>query len=280
MRAPRGARGDLAFYPRHMPDVVVIGAGPNGLVAANVLAAEGWDVLVLEAQPTAGGAVGTTELTGLPGFRHDWCSAFYPLAVASPAMQAMELERWGVKWRRSPLAVAHPTRDGTCVAISQDIDETAASFESFARGDGDAWREVYARWRRIREPLVDALLGSPFPPLRAGARLAAALGRDLGRFARFGLLPVRRFAEEEFGGDGAARMLAGNALHADLTPESPAPSVFGWLLCCIGQERGWPVPEGGAGELAAALVRRLEAHGGRLATGTRVAQVLVRRGRA
>jgi phytoene dehydrogenase-like protein len=263
-----------------MPDAVIIGAGPNGLVAANVLAAEGWDVVVLEAQPHAGGAVGTAELTGVPGFRHDWCSAFYPLSVTSPAMQAMELERWGVKWRRSPLVVAHPTRDGTCISLSQDLDETAASFDSFARGDGDAWRDVYERWRRVRDPLVDALFASPFPPLKAGARLAAALGRDVARFARFGLLPVRRFAEEEFEGAGAARMLAGNALHADLTPESPGGAVYGWLLCCIGQERGWPVPEGGAGELAAALVRRLESHGGRLVTNARVAEVLVRRGRA
>jgi phytoene dehydrogenase-like protein len=263
-----------------VPDAVVIGAGPNGLVAANVLAAAGWDVLVVEAQPRAGGAVGTSELTGLPGFRHDWCSAFYPLTVSSPAMRAMELERFGVKWRRSPLVVAHPARDGTCVSISQDIDETAASFDSFAPGDGEAWRDVYERWRRIRDPLVDALFGSPFPPITAGLRLAAALGRELGRFARFGLLPVRRFAEEEFRGDGAARMLAGNALHADLTPESPGGAVFGLLLCCIGQERGWPVPEGGAGELAAALMRRLEAHGGRLATSTRVDEVVVRRGRA
>jgi phytoene dehydrogenase-like protein len=195
-------------------------------------------------------------------------------------MQAMELERWGVKWRRSPLVVAHPTRDGTCVSLSQDVDETAASFEAFAPGDGEAWRDVYARWQRIRDPLVDALFGGPFPPLRAGARLAGALRSELPRFARFGLLPVRRFAEEEFNGDGAARMLAGNALHADLTPETPGGSVFGWLLCCIGQERGWPVPEGGAGELTAALVRRLEAHGGRLAVSSRVDEVLVRRGRA
>src|SRR3954454_12515368 len=176
-----------------MPDAVVIGAGPNGLVAANVLAAEGWDVVVLEAQSRPGGAVGTSELTGQPGFRHDWCSAFYPLSVTSPAMQAMELERYGVKWRRSPLVVAHPTLDGTCVSLSQDVDETAASFDAFAPGDGDAWREVYARWQRIRDPLVGALFGSPSPPLGASARLAAALGRELPRFARFGLLPVRRF---------------------------------------------------------------------------------------
>src|SRR3954470_5656335 len=245
-----------------------------------MLASAGWDVVVLEAQPVPGGAVGTAELTNEPGFRHDWCSAFYPLSVTSPAMRAMELERYGVKWRRSPLVLAHPTLDGACVSLSEDIDETAASLDAFAPGDGDAWRDVYARWRRIRDPFVDALLGSTFPPVRAGARLAATLGRDFARFARFGLLPVRRFAEEEFEGAGAARLLAGAALHADLTPESPAGALFGWLLCCIGQESGWPVPEGGAGELAAALVRRFEAHGGKLITGARVDEVIVRRRRA
>jgi phytoene dehydrogenase-like protein len=261
-------------------DAVIIGAGPNGLVAANMLASAGWDVVVLEAQPVPGGAVRSSELTGRPGFRHDWFSAFYPLAVTSPAIASLGLESYGLRWRRSPLVVAHPTLDGTCVSLSEDLDETAASFDSFAAGDGDAWRRLYARWQRIRDPFVDALFGGAFPPIRAGARLAAALGRDAARFARFGILPVRRLVEEEFRGAGAARMLAANALHADLTPESAGGALLGWLLCSMGQERGWPVPEGGAGELAGALVRRLEAHGGSVVTNARVREVVVRRGRA
>src|SRR3954464_3198498 len=143
-------------------DAVVIGAGPNGLVAANVLADAGWDVLVLEAQPVAGGAVRPGERTGQPGFPHARFSAFYPLGVASPAMRALELERHGLRWRRSPLAVAHPTRDGTCVAISQDLDETAESFERFAPGDGESWRRLYGLWERLGGDVIDALLGGPF----------------------------------------------------------------------------------------------------------------------
>src|SRR5690348_18497023 len=77
-----------------MPEAIVIGAGPNGLVAANVLADAGLAVPVYEAEPVVGGAVRTEELVQ-PGFRNDVFSAFYPLAVSSPSLRAMELERWG-----------------------------------------------------------------------------------------------------------------------------------------------------------------------------------------
>ncbi len=260
-------------------DAVVIGAGHNGLVAANVLAERGWRVLVLEAQPTPGGAVKSGELTE-PGFVSDLFSAFYPLAVASPALRALELERHGVRWRRAPLPVAHPQADGRCAVLSLDLDETAASLERFAPGDGERWHAFHDTWRQAGGPFLDALL-RPFPPMRGSARLAAALGpRGLLRFARFALLPVRRLAEERFRGEGAAWLLAGNALHADLTPDSAGGGLFGWVLCGLGQEHGFPVPEGGAGRLVDALVARLRAHGGELACGAEVAQVIVRGGRA
>lgn len=260
-------------------DAVVIGAGHNGLVAANMLAERGWSVLVVEAQDAPGGAVRSGEITE-PGHTSDLFSAFYPLAAASPAIQALELERNGLRWRRSPIAVAHPQPDGACAAIAGDIDATAAILERFAPGDGEAWRDLYAYWERAGGPFLDALL-RPFPPLRGVARLAAALGpRGLLRFGRFSLLPVRRLAEERFAGDGGAWLLAGNALHADLTPESAGGGLFGWVLCGLAQERGFPVPEGGAGQLTAALVDRLRLHGGELECDRRIERVLVRGGRA
>jgi phytoene dehydrogenase-like protein len=260
-------------------DAIVIGAGPNGLVAANVLAGHGWSVVVLEAEAEPGGAVKSGEITE-PGFTSDLFSSFYPLAVASPAIRALELERYGLRWRRTPLALAHPQPDGACAVISADVEETAASLERFAPGDGAAWRDLYAYWRRAGGPFMDALL-RPFPPLSGGARLAATLGpRGLLRFMRFALLPVRRLAEERFNGDGAAWLLAGNALHADFAPESAGSGLFGWVLCGLAQEHGYPTPEGGAGRLTAALAARLRAHGGRLECGARVERILVRRGRA
>jgi phytoene dehydrogenase-like protein len=262
-----------------MADAVVIGAGPNGLVAANKLADAGWDVVVLEAEQEPGGAVRSAELT-LPGFVHDRFSAFHPLAAGSRHIGGLGLERYGLRWLRAPVAVADPDEDGSVALIGADVEETSASLEAFARGDGAAWRELSAWWDAVGPHLVDALL-DPFPPLRAGARLLAAQGpRGMLALARFGALSARRFAEERFAGAGAARLLAGTAAHADLGPEAPGGAVFAMVLAGLGQRLGWPAPAGGAGRLTDALVARLHAAGGRVLCGERVERVVVRARRA
>jgi phytoene dehydrogenase-like protein len=262
-----------------MTDAIVIGAGPNGLVAANLLADAGWDVLVLEAKETAGGAVRSAEVT-LPGFVSDLYSAFYPLGLSSPVLSRLGLAQHGLRWRHAPAVLGHPLPDGRAAMLYRDLDATAAGLDEWQPGDGEAWQKVHADWERVREPLLAALC-TPFPPVRAGARLAGALGlADTLRFARFATLSVRRYAQENFRGPAPGLLLAGNAIHADLAPESPASGIFGWLLAMLGQTVGFPVPEGGAGRLVDALVARLEAAGGRLECAAPVGRVLLRDGRA
>ena len=262
-----------------MPDAVVIGAGPNGLVAANRLADAGWSVHVVEAQPEPGGAVRSSEALE-PGFVNDHCSAFYPLAAASPAIRGLGLERHGLEWLHGPLVVAHPSGDGTCVALSRDIDETAASLDGFAPGDGDAWRRLIDLWHRLK-PAGLQMLVTPVPPLVPATRLLATLGpAEAARVARLALLPIRRFGEEHFAGEGGRRLIAGNGMHADVTPETAIGGFFGFVLCALGQDFGFPVPAGGAGMLSRALVRRLEQRGGTVECGTRAERILVRKRRA
>jgi phytoene dehydrogenase-like protein len=262
-----------------MPDAVVIGAGPNGLVAANLLADRGWSVTVVEAAPEPGGAVRSAELIE-PGFVNDVFSAFYPFALASPAIRKMRLEDHGLRWCRAPVVLAHPASDGTCPILSTDLDETAASLDACHPGDGDAWRRLYDRWSRLRDPLLAALF-TPTPPIVASGRLAASAWSDgWTRVARFALLSVRRMGEEEFGSDGARRLLAGCALHADLSPEAVLGGFFSWVLCSLGQEVGWPVPEGGSGQLTAALVARLKSRGGEVMCDAPVERIVIRDRRA
>ncbi|WP_129336431.1 phytoene desaturase family protein [Cellulomonas endophytica] len=260
-------------------DAVVIGAGPNGLVGANALVDAGWDVLVLEAQPDVGGAVRTAEVTA-PGFRNDLFSAFYPLAAASPLVRGLHLEDHGLTWVRAPDVLAHALDDGRTAVLRDRPEDTAAGLEAWGAGDGDAWLAMAAHWRRLRDPLLDALF-TPVPPVRALARVLRRTGAtgalDLARLAT---LPVRRLADENFRGEGGGLLLAGNAMHADIPPDAAGSGLFGWLLAMLGQDVGFPVPQGGAGELAQALARRVAAGTGEVRTGERVTSVEVRDGRA
>ncbi|MFJ9521015.1 phytoene desaturase family protein [Kitasatospora sp. NPDC101801] len=262
-----------------MADAVVIGAGPNGLTAANLLADAGWKVLVLEEQPEPGGAV-RSDCGVDPDFVSDVFSSFYPLAAASPVLRALRLEEDGLRWSHAPSVLAHPLPDGRCAVLERDVAATAAGLERFGAGDGEAWRELHGLWERFGSELLGCLF-TPFPPVRPGLRLLGkARGAGALRLARTMLLPARRLGEEYFEGEGGRLLLAGNALHADLSPESAIGGGFGWLMSMLAQSHGFPVPVGGAGSLTAALVRRLERHGGQVRCGERVTEVIVRNGRA
>src|ERR1700683_1668201 len=120
----------------------VIGGGPNGLAAAIFLAQAGLQVHVLEAESTPGGAARTLELT-LPGFRHDFGSAVFPLGAGSPFLSSLPLVEHGLEWIHSPAALAHPLDDGTAVTLERDLDAS----KDYLGTDGAAWvRTLSSAW--------------------------------------------------------------------------------------------------------------------------------------
>jgi phytoene dehydrogenase-like protein len=272
VRRQRGNRSDA-------PDAVVIGAGHNGLVAANLLADAGWDVVVCEATPHTGGAVRSAEVTA-PGYLSDLFSAFYPLSAASPILRGLELSEHGLEWTHAPAVLAHVLPDDRCAVLSRDSERTAESLSEFAPADGHAWHRLVRQWQVIEADVLDALF-RPFPPVVPTGRLFRRLGTaDVLRLARLAVLPVRRFGEENFVGAGGPLIFAGNALHADLSPDAAGSAIYGWLLTMLGHTHGFPVPVGGAGRLADALVRRLDSRAGTIRCSSPVEQVLMTSGRA
>jgi phytoene dehydrogenase-like protein len=257
-------------------DAIVVGAGHNGLVAANLLADAGWSVLVVEATPRPGGAVRSGFVTA-PGYLSDLFSSFYPLGIASPVLRDLRL---GLDWRHAPDVFTHLLPDGRAAVINRDISVTMASMEQFAAGDGERWRSAYEEWRGLSEPLLDAIL-RPFPPVRAGAELLGRLKIPGAlRMGRRLMLPVRQLGSELFRGEGATLALAGCALHTDLSPDDAGGGIYGWLLAMLGQQVGWPVPAGGAQRITDALVNRLTERGGEIVYDAAVERVLIARGRA
>ncbi len=260
-------------------DAIVIGAGPNGLVAANHLADQGWSVLVLEAQPDVGGAVRSASDVHR-GFIHDTFSSFYPLAAASPAIASLELEKHGLTWVHAPAVLGHPLPGGEWALLHHDREATAHHMESQQPGDGEAWLRLCTAWDRIGDQLLGALL-TPFPPVRAGAgvlaRLRSAGGLELVRLL---LTPALNVGEGRFAGTAPRILIAGNAGHADIPLNAPGSGLMGILMTMLAQTVGFPVPRGGSGELSRAMARRLEGAGGDIRCSHPVTGVTVRSRRA
>lgn len=269
-----GAAGSASAY-----DAVVIGAGPNGLVAANCLLDAGWSVLVLEAQPTVGGAV-RSDRELHPDFVHDTFSAFYPLAAASRTIRSFGLEQHGLRWVHAPAVLANPLHGDQWAVLHRDREDTARLMEEQHAGDGQAWLDLVSMWDTIGDQVVQALL-TPFPPVRAGLGALTRLPRAGGlAFVREMLTPVTDVGRIRFRGEGPRLLLAGNAGHADIPLDASGSALLGVLLTMLGQTVGFPVPEGGAGNLARALAARVRAMGGQIECDAEVVGIEVRAGRA
>jgi phytoene dehydrogenase-like protein len=235
-----------------MPDVTVVGAGPNGLAAAAVMARAGLSVEVFEAAPVIGGGTRTAELMQ-PGHFHDVCSAVHPMALASPFFRAFELSR-RVDLVSPELSYGSPLDGGRAALAYRSLDRTAAGLGR----DGAAYRRLMAPLVRNVDGIMDftqnQLFRVPRNPLAAGI---------------FGLRTMEQGTlawNARFREDAAPALLAGVAAHAISHMPSLAASGAGLMLGALGHAQGWPIPLGGSAAITAALAQDLRAHGGLLHT--------------
>jgi phytoene dehydrogenase-like protein len=231
----------------------VIGAGPNGLAAAIVLAQAGLQVDVFEAEPTPGGAARTLELT-LPGFLHDFGSAVHPMAVSSPFFSFLPLQDYGLEWIHSPAPLAHPFDDGTAVTLERNLWEA----ESWLGVDGKAWRNLMLpfaeRWSEFAPEVL-----RPLPSLPKHPWLMA-------RFGVNAIVSARTLAFGLFRHERARALFAGLAAHSFLSLDQTLSAAFGMLMGVPAHAVGWPIPRGGSQSLTNALCHHLVKLGGTIYT--------------
>src|ERR1700723_798715 len=234
----------------------VVGAGPNGLAAAIVLAQAGMEVEVFEAEPAGGGGVRTMELT-LPGFLHDFGSAVHPLAAGSPFFSSLPLRDHGLEWIHAPAPVAHPLDDGPAVLLERDLHAAKSSLGA----DGSTWvglvQPFVDRWPEFASEVLRPVRLFPKHPFL------------MARFALSAFISAKSIAAR-FQSERTRALFAGLAAHSFLGLDEPLSGAFGMLMAVSAHAVGWPIPRTGAQSLTNALCRYLATFGTEVRTSSRI----------
>jgi phytoene dehydrogenase-like protein len=272
-------------------DVVMIGGGHNGLVAACYLQRAGLDVLVLEKNDWVGGAATSRELT--PGFLYSNCS--YVCSLFRPEiMRDLELPKHGLQ------VIAYEggavfTRDGDYIASYRDHDSHRREFARYSKRDAEAYdryaRDVTRQCRFI-QPLLMRTAPDPFSfkprdiseLLYLGKKFGEFSAHDMAQTLRFWTMSISDFLDEYFETDIIKAYLAlSGIIGTALGPMSPG-TAYVLLHHYMGEVDGsvgaWGYARGGMGAVTQALASSFKASGGTIRTGADVARVMTRSGRA
>lgn len=259
-------------------DVVIIGAGHNGLVAANYLARAGKSVCILEARDVVGGACVTEEL--IPGAR--WSSCSFVQGMLRPEIIAdLELGKFGLTSIAPEIQGLGLWEDGDHVMLHQDVDATLKSIEAHSKADGKGFFEFGARLKRFADLSRDWLLSDP--PQRSEVFWRFEQAGETELLNEFMLLSAGDLLDRYI----TSERLKGYMMFLGMVsiwggPSTPETSyVYGYHACgefenVFGR---WALPVGGMGAITAALRKGAEAFGAVVRTGTPVEEILTRGGK-
>lgn len=268
----------------HDADVIIIGAGHNGLSAGIVLARAGLKVLMLEANGVAGGAAKSGTLTR-PGYVHDYFASNVGLFLGSPLYRDFgnDIRSAGltIDVASQPYASVFP--DGRGLPVYTDPKLTDEAIGSFSQHDVDAWHELVNEFNEVA-PFLFPVLQLPIPSWAFG-RAIFRLGRNLGWRRAQELLALllqspRQFVDSRFVSPEMKALLIPWGYHMDFSPDISGGATFPFLESMADFANGMAIVHGGIGRLVDALVTVFQQHGGQLLVNQQVSEVVIRGGRA
>jgi phytoene dehydrogenase-like protein len=265
---------DLEAGPHDLPesvDVVVIGAGHNGLVCAGYLAAAGLEVLVLEASPGPGGNTRTEELT-LPGFAHDSCSSAHVLIQSNPLIRDDELgllSEFGLEYLRTDPAVVMPQPDGRALVMHPDLDATVGEVARWSTRDAQQFRAMMDEWYG----------GLAAVHARWSSGLDLGESEDVRRYLELRSRSAWDVVHERFEDATIRSFVLWLAMATIQDPRRPGTGFLPSSLSAGRLRYGWCTPVGGSAALPDALVRCVTARQGRVVCSAPVARIEVTGGR-
>lgn len=272
-------------------DVVIIGAGHNGLVCAAYLLKAGYSVLLLEKRPIPGGG-STTEETmpkEAPGFKFNPCAINHIFIHLGQVVEELELTKYGLEYLYSDPVVFCPHPDGKYFLAHRSVEKTCREIARFSDRDAEQYAKYVEYWQRFVNSIV-AFFNSPPKSLvdiagnydlkRLQDLFAVVGGTDttldlLRTILSSPLDNINEYFDCEFVKAPLARMSAELS-----SPPSQKAMAFGAMMMVLRHNPGMARPRGGSGGLVDALVKLVTSKGGVILTEQDVEKVLVDDGKA